>query len=642
MSAPDIIQSAAKFLKTPAKPERRLEEKIRFLIYEKKLTQFQLIAALKQANLYNIETIEPILTMCYHEQNQKNKSNRKSKRSSTAKQQPTAPSSATTSLQNPSLHGQAQPTQPTPSWSPWWSTLTHIGIGLTSFIASYTVSTTASQNLVKQTEERTTAQLDTVKTEIKEQADLDRERQHRDLMEVVNLLKTQVQCVQQNLGVLKQSIDVIQTQMKFNSMGSDVAHASSVINRNMITRASGGDDGSIISSALSVQEDTKPQLGVIGNLLAQNDDGLDWLNADIVTSDQDDKEKKEAVKTDAIVDDQIEMKEDKRSVTEVPEKDEMEEDTDIIYHPDYKDMISTLPTDIIEIKQQLTDLLRMWQRMVLNKEKDLTADKIKAGFNALNFFINKILKRPFLEQTRKINTYNKQYKERLSTLPRIGTLLTLIGYEKDNVFWTLPMLCKEGTNDEKSKKIHDKQIEFLTAFNEVLSNLFNIDGALPFTLSAAITNIKETRDGGKKEEEDEKAKPKDIENVFDKVKEEAQNSKETQYSSKFIEVANMVALGKTPDDVQVIDDMPPDPNAPPSESKIAQQKKPFEVREDTVHEEDAGDDNTNAEDVGNGLTWFEQYEAKQSKDEDNVDEDNNPKDAVETDIHSVENQQNEE
>merc|ERR1711974_250986 len=127
-------------------------------------------------------------------------------------------------------------------------------------------------------------------------------------------------------------------------------------------------------------------------------------------------------------------------------------------------------------------------------------DKIKAGFNALNFYINKILKKPFMEQTRKINTYNKQYKERLGKLPRIETLLTLIGYEKDNVFWTLPLLYKQNNNDndqsnndEASKNLHDKQIEFLRAFKEVLSNLFNIDDTLPYSLSEGIMKIKQQR-----------------------------------------------------------------------------------------------------------------------------------------------------
>eukprot|EP01084_Bolivina_argentea_P050614 93089_1 len=278
----DIIKSAAKFLQTPAKPERPLEEKIRFLIKEKKLTQYQLIAALKQANLYNIETIEPILTMCYYEQNTLKKN---SKKIAPPKSKPSQPP-----YNQPSNPQQ----QPVSSWSPWWSTVATIGMGVTSFIASYTVSTTVSQNLLKKSEEKVSSQLEAVKTEIKEQADLDRERQHRDLMEVVNLLKTQVSCVQQNLGVLKQSIEVIQTQMKFNI---NDPHNTSIMLQNKNIRGSTGDDGSVISSGMSnSNNENKPNLNVIGNLLSQNDDGLDWLNSKIVTSndnDNDDEKKME-------------------------------------------------------------------------------------------------------------------------------------------------------------------------------------------------------------------------------------------------------------------------------------------------------------------------------------------------------------
>ena len=218
---PDVIESAAKFLQTPANPERPLEEKIRFLIKEKNLSQYQLISALKRAKLYSIETIEPILKMCYFEQHEQKLS--KNKKKINRKKQQILPQSPSHSTQHQHIQ-----TQPTSSWSPWWSTLSTIGVGVASFIASYTVSTTASQKLVKKSETRTVSKLESVKTEIKEQADLDRERQHRDLMEVVSLLKTQVQCVQQNLGVLKQSIDVIQTQMKFNQNMGDSMGSSSI------------------------------------------------------------------------------------------------------------------------------------------------------------------------------------------------------------------------------------------------------------------------------------------------------------------------------------------------------------------------------------------------------------------------------
>merc|ERR1719361_1648678 len=122
-------------------------------------------------------------------------------------------------------------------------------------------------------------------------------------------------------------------------------------------------------------------------------------------------------------------------------------------------MIAVLPTDSVEIKQQLTDLLLLWQRTV-HMDDTLTVQKLKSGCNALSFYLNKILKRPFVEQPRKINVYNKQYKERLSTLPQIETLLSVIGYEKDNVFWTLPLLYNpdedEGGNEEQ-RHAHDRQ-----------------------------------------------------------------------------------------------------------------------------------------------------------------------------------------
>merc|ERR1712107_36729 len=107
------------------------------------------------------------------------------------------PKNTNTGIQTATVHQ--------PQSSSWWSTLSSVGVGVASFIASYTVATTASQKMMKKSEKTTIRKLESVKTEIKEQADLDRERQHRDLMEVVTLLKTQVQCVQQNLGVLKQS-----------------------------------------------------------------------------------------------------------------------------------------------------------------------------------------------------------------------------------------------------------------------------------------------------------------------------------------------------------------------------------------------------------------------------------------------------
>ena len=698
MSSADtnIIRSAAKFLQTPANPERPLEEKIRFLIKEKKLTQFQLIAALKQANLYSIDTIEPILRMHYFEQ-----SDKKTKKQMKKEQKKASQIQKQQDAQRMQQDGQTQSSSSSSSsWSPWWSTISSIGIGLASFVASYTVSTTASQNLVKRSEENTKTKLDSVKTEIKEQADLDRERQHRDLMEVVNLLKTQVQCVQQNLGVLKQSIDVIQTQMKYNNNNNN--NNSNINNNNnnnmgiinnmnnsnnsdimckdkMKNNDRGNvDDGtSIISSHVSSRNESRPNLGVIGNLLSQNDDGLGWLDEDIITSDNDKKES--VIDNDNKNDNNLQIRNDKKQNMDNDNNDnndnennqskkkmnENENDYEVlIYHPDYKDMIKTLPTDIIEIKQQLTDLLNLWQRNVSNNNEDLNIDKIKAGINALIFYINKILKKPYMEQPRKINTYNKQYKERLSNLPRIDTLLTLIGYEKKNVFWTLPLLYKpknDDKDDEQNKKLHDKQIEFLTSFKTVLSNLFKtIDDSLPFSLTESIQKLKQERqDKINNEQKQQEIKQQEIKQPEAKqpeieekeeIKQDATmentniiatnanngnanngnyksnnndngnmnengnmnnnnaaitNPPETKYSNKFMEIAQLVAQGKTPDDVEKIDDMPPDPNAPPSESKMVQQKKPFENNQNVDINQN---DNDNDNDDNNETNWFDKYD----------------------------------
>ena len=480
----NIIKSAAKFLQTPAQPQRPLEEKIRFLIKEKKLTQYQLIAALKQANLYSIDTIEPILKMHYFEQNEKKNSSKKKRKD---KKNQTTQAQKQESLNNSPSQKQDSSSSPSSSssWSSWWSTATSIGIGIASFVASYTVSTTASQNIVKKSEDKTIKKLDVVKTEIKEQADLDRERQHRDLMEVVNLLKTQVQCVQQNLGVLKQSIDVIQTQMKFNNNNNNnnnininANNPNNSIHSKLKINNNANDDGtnSIISSNLSMNNERKPNLGVIGNLLSKNDDGLEWMDQNIITSDIDnnddnnDKNKITESKNNDIDNNQSQNNnnnDNNINDDNDEQKEEKEEEIILIYHPDYKDMIKTLPTDITEIKHQLTDLLNLWQKMVNKNEKnkdnsdndkDLNIDKIKAGVNALSFYINKILRKPFMEPPRKINTYNKQYKERLSNLPRIDELLTVIGYEKNEngVFWILPLLYNNkdssNTNDDQDKK----------------------------------------------------------------------------------------------------------------------------------------------------------------------------------------------
>ena len=334
---------------------------------------------------------------------------------------------------------------------------------------------------------------------------------------------------------------------------------------------------------------------MIGNLLAQNDDGLDWLNSDISTDIK--KEKSAEI---------VDEKEEKSSENESSE--EVAADVPIIYHSDYKDMIDTLPTDICKIKQQLVDLLELWQQKVAAKDDDLSAEQIKSGFNALNFYISKILKKPFLSQFRSINTYNKQYKERLSSLPKIETLLTLIGYEKNKVFWVLPLLCKENEDDKEKEAMHERQIEFLKAFKEVLANLFNLDGNLPFGLTEKIMKIKEERGvGNNKENTETQNMNVNVDAIgSDKGSDEKNKDKEsvpeTKYSNKFMEIAEIVAAGKKPDDVQVIDDMPPDPNAEPSPSKIEQKIKPFEQNQEIENEQ-------------NGMNWFDQYEAQQQKEE---------------------------
>ena len=275
---------------------------------------------------------------------------------------------------------------------------------------------------------------------------------------------------------------------------------------------------SITSSNLSIHNENKPTLGVISHLLPKADDGFEWMDENIITSDLDndnnpkDKSDQNERKTNEIDNptqnnnvgaDNVDDGNDGND-----EEEKEEEEIVLIYHPDYKDMIKTLPTDITEIKQQLTDLLNLWQKMVNKNRKnkdnddsvnnDLNIDKIKSGVNALSFYINKILKKPLIEQPRKINTYNKQYRERLSNLPRIETLLTLIGYEKSGVFWTLPLLFNAtNQNDDQGnrKNIHDKQINFLDSFKTVLSNLFKkSDDTLPFALTEEIQKIKQERE----------------------------------------------------------------------------------------------------------------------------------------------------
>ena len=381
--------------------------------------------------------------------------------------------------------------------------------------------------------------------------------------------------------------------------------------------SNGGDDRSVISSNQSMQnESNKPNLNAIGNLLSAGNDAVDWLHSDIVTSvppniSNEQKEEHQHSKSSTM---SCDMKTDDIASGSLVEVDEME-DIPLIYHSDYKEMIKALPTDIVEIKEQLTELLHLWQRAVAQNESNLTVSKLKSGCNALSFFINKILKRPFAEPLRKINVYNKQYKERLSTLPRIETLLTVIGYEKDNVFWILPLLYKESddTHGDEQRHSHDLQMEFLKVFKDILSNLFNVDGTLPITLREHIQRMKRDKLEKDNTEMKQKEDAKSIGGIESKSKSESesklesnadsnlesnnpngsvsgtamngvntvvhtesnaniignedrkenekvsnpQNAPETQYSNKFMEVAHLVAQGKKPDDVQQIDDMPP-------------------------------------------------------------------------------------
>ena len=57
------------------------------------------------------------------------------------------------------------------------------------------------------------------------------------------------------------------------------------------------------------------------------------------------------------------------------------------------------------------------------------------------------------------------------------------------------------------------------------------------------------------------------------------NPPETKYSNRFMDIARLVQQGKTPSDVKKIDDMPPDPHAPPSKSKLVQQKNRLKIME---------------------------------------------------------------
>merc|ERR1712154_621805 len=152
--------------------------------------------------------------------------------------------------------------------------------------------------------------------------------------------------------------------------------------------------------------------------------------------------------------------------------------------------------------------------------------------------------------------------------------------------------------------MHDRQIEFLKGLKDVLSNLFNMDGTLPSSLTEKVMKIKQEREDIDIEKDKENVEEsKEQLPVMNKIEvNEKENVPETKYSNKFQEIAQIVAAGGKPDDVQVIDDMPPDPNADPSPSKMEQKTKPFEQNKEMKDEK-----------VQDGLSWFEQYENDQKK-----------------------------
>lgn len=209
----DVITSTATFLQTAVDPPRPLQEKISFLIKEKGLSYHDMIAALKKANLYNEQTLEPLLAMFYTEQQNQQKKKKKKKPSPIEYKSP-ATQNITPNIPptNPPF---MYPPQPQNGWSTW-GILGTIGIGITSAIASYAMSTSVTQKLVSNSENEMNRQIADVRQEIREQSDLDRERQHRDLMQVVDLLRDQVQTVKSNLEILKQSIDLVQSQLQYN------------------------------------------------------------------------------------------------------------------------------------------------------------------------------------------------------------------------------------------------------------------------------------------------------------------------------------------------------------------------------------------------------------------------------------------
>merc|ERR1712032_684008 len=104
-----------------------------------------------------------------------------------------------------------------------------------------------------------------------------------------------------------------------------------------LPRSNHGDDRSVISSNLSVNE-SKPNLNAIGNLLSSDNGGVDWLHTDIITTKPVSEQK-----TENTVHSQSESKQSSDikidTVTAAATSDEME-DVPLIYHVDYQDLIS--------------------------------------------------------------------------------------------------------------------------------------------------------------------------------------------------------------------------------------------------------------------------------------------------------------
>lgn len=309
-------------------------------------------------------------------------------------------------------------------------------------------------------------------------------------------------------------------------------------------------------------------------------------------------------------------------------------------------MIECLPTHQT-CKQSIIDILQNWKKIIyvqtLKQERkskkrkrkstplEITIDQLKIGLKALNFFIGKILKDPQLLSVRKINTYNRQFIERVSKLPNIKQLLLNIGYEQTTnaIFYVLPLLyiVKGKKNDDDEEQAHNRQIEFLKYIQQIFSSLFCFEKSLPFPLNVKVANIENERRMKEEEikvEREEKEKKESSSETNAEISQNSTENNETcvelknekcviannvkhnengskigliagEFNLKFADVARMVANGGIPPDVRTdIEDMPPNPNALPSQSILDQRKKPFECSA------------VNVNNSGEELDWFEQ------------------------------------